>query len=265
MPTSKRPPATAATKKRSTNAKAPGESRRAKTPTSAKTAKTAKSTGRKKAAGPAPDPILKARFEAEMARYRKARDEELAGWDERYEALDAIIGNGLYVAAGYKTARAFLGAEAPDQDERTIKSYCRVARHFDPADEKKYGVSRLEALLDYLEATGGLSDDVKVHPDRQQVRVPGGKGKTAELRRVAFADTTVADLRAATRAARGAAGKTGQKASPLEKAIRALLTKAGLPRVGLRVRKDVVDFTGVAMDDLQRLGAALAKAKLMLD
>ena len=66
-----------------------------KKPAKPKLAKpTRKPASRKKpAAGkPLADPILKARWDAELSRYQRARTEEMAGWDERYEALGAILG-----------------------------------------------------------------------------------------------------------------------------------------------------------------------------
>lgn len=209
---------------------------------------------------PLADPTRKSLYDAELARYRQARDGEMAGWDLRYESLGAILDGELYLAAGFKSARAFLAAEAPDQDERTVRTNIRVARHFDPDDEAKYGPSRLLALLDYLDAAGGLGERVKIHPERQQVSVPGARRGTTT--RVAFADATVAQLRGATRAARAGKGQTGKTASPVEKAVRALLGKTGLGHVTVRVRKDIVDLGGIPVDGLAKLGAALAKAKI---
>ena len=123
-------------------------------PKQASAAPTKRATAAKRAARGAPpeglvDKALKARWEEAIARYRKARTEEIEGWDERYEALGDILDNDppYYLAGGHKTARAFLQAEVPDQDERSVRTYIRVARFFDPEDEAKHGVSKLDLLL----------------------------------------------------------------------------------------------------------------------
>src|SRR5207249_4577746 len=106
---------------------------------------------------PPADRALKARYQAELDRFQQARTGEMAGWDEMYEALDAILYSDppLYLAASFKSARAFLSANLPGVTEDTARGNIRVARSFDPEDEQKHGVSKLLLLLDYLEATGG--------------------------------------------------------------------------------------------------------------
>src|SRR5687767_11771137 len=83
---------------------------------------------RKGQTGVVVDAALKARWNEAIARYRAARDEEVEGWDERYEALGEIIDSEppYYLAGGYKTAREFLKKEVPDQDERSVRAYVRV-------------------------------------------------------------------------------------------------------------------------------------------
>jgi hypothetical protein len=160
------------------------------------------------------DRALKARWNEALERYRVARAEETAGWDERYEALGDIVDAKppLYLAGGFKTAGAFLRAEAPELSERQVRTYIRVARYFDPEDEARHGVSKLEALLDYLEAAGGVPlAPAKLHVERQRVRVKRGKVE----RRVPFAEVTVQELRAAVKKARG--GRSSRPEPPVRK------------------------------------------------
>src|SRR5262245_59858414 len=91
------------------------------------------SIGADKASKPAPiiDANLKARYQAELERFRQARSGEMASWDETYESLDAILYSDppLYLAGGFKTARGFLAEYLPGVAEATVRDYIRVARH----------------------------------------------------------------------------------------------------------------------------------------
>lgn len=206
------------------------------------------------------DRALKARWQDSLARYRTARTAETAGWDDRYEALGEILDGDppYYLAGGYETARAFLAAEAPDQDERTVRTYIRVARWFEPEDEARHGVTKLDALLTYLEAAAGAPlAPAKLNLTKQRVRVPDGK----TTRAVAFAEATADDLRRATRGVRGAA-HGGPTAPPLVKALRQALAAAKLSAIGVRLRGGRIDLSGIAPAQLAALGKALAKLKL---
>jgi hypothetical protein len=216
--------------------------------------------GRAKTAGLV-DEGLKRRWQEALTRYRKARDEEVAGWDERYEALGEILDSDppYYLGGGYKTARAFLQAEVPDQDERTVRTAVRVARWFDPDDEARHGISKLDALLTYLEAAGGAPlAPAKIHLAKQTIRVPQGRS----FRTIPFADAAIADLRAATRAAGQRAGKITKTSPPVVQAIQAALSQAKLRAVAVRLSRGRVALSGIAPDDLARLGKALGSLKL---
>jgi hypothetical protein len=207
------------------------------------------------------DQGLKLRWEEAIARYRKARDEEVAGWDERYEALGDILDSDppYYLAGGHKTARAFLKAEVPDQDERTVRTSIRVARYFDPEDEAQHGISKLDSLLGYLEAAGGAPlAPAKIKLAKQAIRVPEGKG----FRTVPFAETTNEQLRAATRAAAQRAGKVSRASSPVVKAIQEVLSKAKIRGLGVRLSRGRLALSGIALDDVSKVGRALASVKL---
>ena len=204
------------------------------------------------------DKLLKARWQDALARYQKAVSEETQGWDERYEALGEIVESEppLYLAGGYKTARAFFAEQVPGVDERSIRSYIRVAKSFDPEDETKYGISKLEALLDYLQAVGGGPvPPAKINPARQKVRVRRGKLQRLEP----FAEVTVADLKEATRAST----KHPVASLPPEvKELRAALQKAKLGGISVRLRQQKFDLGGIRASDLRKVGKVLASAKL---
>jgi hypothetical protein len=206
------------------------------------------------------DKALKQRWTIEMERLKEARASETAGWDELYEALGEIVASDppLYLAGGYKTARDFLKKELPDKNERTLRSYIRVARHFDPEDEVKHGITKLELLLDYLEVAGGAPlAPAKIRLSKQKVRVASDKAS----RLVPFDEVTVEQLRSAIRVARSSSGKVGKAQPPLVKEIRKALAGKGIGSVGVSLRNKLVVLT-VAPAKLTALCKALAAAKL---
>jgi hypothetical protein len=210
------------------------------------------------------DAGLKARWNEAIERYRKARDEELEGWDERYEALGEILDGDppYYLAGGYKTARDFLQAEVPDQDERVVRAYVRVARYFDPEDEKQHGIWKLDALLNYLEEAGGLPlAPLKINAERQ--RVPVAKGK--RVVRTALPKVSVQQIRQATRQAAAKAGKVNKREPELVRALRRVLSKARLSEVAVSLRAGQIVLGGIRPARLTALGKALAKAKIEAD
>jgi hypothetical protein len=220
-----------------------------------------KKTAGKVARNPLADPVLKARYEDELKRFRQAQSGEMTGWDEMYEALDAILYSDppLYLAGSYKSARAFLAEHLPGMKEETARHNIRVARVFDPEDEKKHGVSKLALLLDYLEATGtSLEPGIKINPDRSKVRVPRGKTTRTEL----FRDVSYDELRAAARAVKGSQAASRSSDPPAVKAIRAALRKGHFGSVGVRLQGGKIAFSSVALGDVASFGRALAKIRL---
>lgn len=207
------------------------------------------------------DKALKARWLDALERYRAGRARQTEDWDARYEALADILESEppYYLAGGYKTARDFLRREAPGEDERSVRTAIRVARHFDPVDEEKYGISKLEALLDYLEAVGGAPlAPAKINLARQSIKVATGKITKARP----FADVTRDEIKAATREALGRAGKVARTLPPVVKQVRGLLAKAKLGAIGVRLRDKKLDLTGIALGAVPKLAKVLAAAKL---
>ncbi|MFI5288454.1 MAG: hypothetical protein ACHQ17_02330 [Polyangia bacterium] len=201
------------------------------------------------------DKQLKLLWQEASERLRQAAGNESGDWDAKWEAVGDIVQHEppLYLAGGFKTTRAFIAASLPGENERSVRRAIRVARHFAPDDERKYGPSNLDALLDYLEARGPLGE-AKVHPERQKVRIPEGK----RSRLVPFARVTVEQLHAATRAARG---RQPSHEPPLVKTLRARLGKNGLRSLSVHFAAGHVSLGGIAPDKLIALGRALAKLR----
>jgi hypothetical protein len=225
-----------------------------------KPSKPAKNPPKPGLAGSLVDQGLRIRWDEALARYRAARGEEIAGWDERYEALGEILDSDppFYLAGGYRTARAFLAAEVPEHDERTVRMYVRVARYFDPEDEVQYGITKLDALLDYLEAAGGAPlAPAKIRPAKARVRISRGGKEIA----VPFGEASKDELKTAIRVAKAKSGHVTKAEPPLVKALRKALAKAGLGKVSVRLQRDELAFGGVPRGHLGALGKALASFK----
>ena len=201
---------------------------------------------------------LKARWQREIARYRAARDSEASDWDDRYEALGDIIEfePPSYLAGGYASVSAFLKAEVPGETERSVRRAIRVARHFEPSDEAAHGISKLEALLDYLKAHGSEpSVPAKIDLARQRVRVADGKSYKMKP----FAEVTVSELRRASRVKAAGATAESAKVPAAVKKWKAALARAKLAQVGVSLKGGLLTFSGIAPAQVKKLGAVLAK------
>ena len=180
-----------------------------------------------------------------IARFRAAFEGESTSWDARYEALDEILNADppYYLAGGYATARAFLKAEVPNESERTVRQGIRVARHFDPEDERRYGITILDALLGYLEAeAGGPLGRAKINLDRQTIPVKDGSGTTM----IPFAEATRQQIQAAARAARGESARASSNVPPLVASLKKAMAAAGLSAIGVSMRGGKVTLSGIA-------------------
>ena len=208
------------------------------------------------------DAAGKARFRDELARLKRARSGEMAGWDETYEAVGEILlaDPPLYLFGGYDSARAFLAAHLPGVSERSVATYVRVAKYFEAEDEAKYGISKLAMLLDYIEATGGAKlIPAKIAPERIKVRLPAPGGGTGTR---PFPELSFDQLRAAVKAAQPDRRPGRVKEAPIVVALRQALAKAKLRGVSVRLRDKKIDLGGIEPERLDELGRALVGAKL---
>jgi hypothetical protein len=183
----------------------------------------------------------------------RAQDAEIARWDEAYEALGEILLSDppLYLAGGFKSAKAFVAEVLPGMRVDTVRASVRVARHFDPDTEKKHGIAKLALLLDYLAAqNGGELPSVRIDPDRSKVATKKGA--------VAFASLSYDELRDAVRAAKSRKGRVTTDA-PEVRALRAVFAKHALGNVTLALRDGRWSFGRVEARQFKDLAAAFAR------
>jgi len=198
-----------------------------------------------------------ARYQAELARLRRARADETEGWDDLYEALDRILADELFVMdeRRFRSARQFLHEEMPGIDERTARQYARVARCFDPTDEQAHGIIKLDALIEYLTAASGAPPGpAKINLDKQRITVGDGQW-------VKFAEASRETIRRATRLLKATSEQQPKKMSPLVKAVKKALTAAGAGTVGVSLTRGQL-LLSIAPSQLNSVGRILAKLEL---
>ena len=186
--------------------------------------------------------------------------EESNHWDAKWEAVDRVLTHDppLYLAGGFKTAKAFCSKHLPGVHLQTVRDHTRVARHFTAAHEAAHGVTALAAPLDYLEAVAGELPRVAIDPARTRVVVRRGRANETVL----FPTLTTDEMRAAARAKRPRRKVTAKPADPVTASIAAALTKARLPALTPTRRRETNLFPPVADADLVGFGKALAAIKL---
>lgn len=217
--------------------------------------------GKKKAKAPAREPdisvkvdaSLKRRYDALAAQIHAAQTKGASAFDSLWEAVGEIIEHEppLFVVAGYATADEFF-KERLGESRRNAFRYVRVAKFASPREEEKYGTTRLDAALSFLEAKLGAP---LAHPplpiafDRLKIPVTrDGKTTSVPLEKAA-----VEEIVAATRAL----DKSGKKkpTSSLERALGEALRKhQTLASSAVRVRAGLVSFTSVPAAALSLFG-----------
>lgn len=169
------------------------------------------------------DPAKAKRWREALARFEKSSVAEAEHLDDRFEAIDEIRTEQLYLQGGFRTEAAFFAKHLPGLAIRTIDDHCVAARYFTPEHLRAHGVTHLAYLGRVLEKKNGgkrLPRDVRIDPATTRVRVPVGRGKHESL---LFPAMTTQKLRAALRGA----DDTGSKAASIVLATRAVVVREG--------------------------------------
>lgn len=192
-----------------------------------------------------------ARYDALLKAFHEAQGTEFGGWDAAYEALDSLLHSEppLFIAGGYKTAKAFLGAVLPGVALSTVRDGVRVARHFNADDERKYGVRKLALLIDYLEAESG-TELPRVRIDLAKTKVDVGE------KRVLFTSLSFDEMRDVARKKKSAKGRAGTDA-PGVRALRRVFGGSGLGNVAVQCRGERWSLGRIEERQFADLGAAL--------
>ena len=138
---------------------------------------------------------------------------------------------------------------------RNASRFIRVARFASAKDESKYGVTKLDAALSFIEAKIGAP---LAHPPLP-IAFEKLRFETKDGRKLTLEAARVADIQAATRAL------SPKKAAPTSSAERALVETFGRHRsfdgIHFRVRNGLVNILGVPLASLGIFGTVLHETK----
>lgn len=192
---------------------------------------------------------------------RAADREGASAFDQKWEAVSAIVEHDppLYLAGGMATVKEFLSKHV-GETERTARRYMRVARYASPAEEVRFGTTKLDSILDYFEAKAGQPLEGRLPVDFAKVRL-SVKRDDKDVR-LGLEELTLDELRVETRKLRRSGGQAPAKASPIAKAIANVLKGARLGSIGVRVAGGKVWLGGIPLEAWRELVDALRKVEL---
>ena len=203
------------------------------------------------------DPKLKKAYDGLVAVIAEASKKEAMDFDRRWEAAAKIIDHNppLYTLGGYANADAFY-RDVMQEEPRNARRYVRVAKYASPDEETRYGTSKLDAALGFIEAKLGHPLE---HPPLpvafEKLRIPVTSGSKS------LDDVSVPEITAATSKLTGASYKKAK--TPAQAAIMTQLAKMkSLSDVRVHEIGGVVSFTGVPLAAIHHFIRALMAAKL---
>lgn len=204
---------------------------------------------------------LRKRWQRAIDAVKDAKREGASAFDVLWETVSEIIDHDppLYLAGGFATAGAFL-TEHLGETERTARRWMRVARYASPAEEARYGVSKLDAVIAYIEAKSGGALQGRLPVAFEKLKIPVERdGKSVQ---VPLDEATVDAVEAATRKLRRAEKKPPRAASPALVAITRALSKGKLRGVSAKISGGKLMLGAVPLDALRDLADALRKIQL---
>jgi hypothetical protein len=200
-------------------------------------------------------------FAAAKARLAKLQAQGMVAFDAYWETVASLTEGErpLYLGGGYRSVKAFIAAELPDENERTVRRNVLVARCFSPADESKHGINFLEEVALFAQAQAGAAEPPRaIDLDRLKIPVVTRDG---DHRSKPARDATIAEIRSARRGA--TKGASRKRSSPTETAVRAALAKTpALRGVTVRYAGGALSLGSIPLQGLPALLKALAKLKL---
>ena len=206
------------------------------------------------------DPKLKKAYDALVAKIADASHAEAVDFYARWHAAANVVNHTppLYTLGGYASASAFYH-EVMKENPRNAQRYVRVVELTSVGDDQKYGgVSKLDAVLGFIEAKVGHP---VVHPPLpvalDRLRIPNGK-RTASVE-----EATVAQVRAATAKLTASWHKKPKTAAQV--AVLAALSKVdSLKDVKAHEHDGLMTFSNVPIGAMNHFVRALSSAKLPL-
>jgi len=187
----------------------------------------------------------------------KTKIDGARAWDQFWEAVGSVIDHDppLYLAGGVSTIRDFLGKYV-GEDERAARRNVRVAKYATPDDEARYTITKLDAVLTYLEAKMGGPPNGRVPIDFAKVRIP----KDGHERGLPIEQASIPQVRAATRAL---GPKHAAKTSPVvAEVLRALRSVPKGKGVEVHYAGGYVSLRKIPAHAFKEVMRALARAEV---
>ena len=195
------------------------------------------------------DPARQRRYDELAKAMRGARLGEARGFDAYWESVGEVIDAQLYIEGGYSTADAWMKAVV-HEPKRTALRNVRVARYASPDEESRWGVTKLDAALSFIEAKLGAPIAGKLPIKLDALRIPverDGKKGTRGLD-----DVDAAEIAVATKRLRRVDGTERARRSPIEPAyVDAIQKVAGLRGMSVRFHDGRISFGNVPMSQLE--------------
>ncbi len=207
------------------------------------------------------DRALKKRWDALHDALKGALREGASAFDRLWETAAEIVEHDppLYLAGGFATDKAFF-ADVLNETERSARRNMRVAKYASPDEEVRYGTSKLDAVLGFLDAKNGGPPRTRTPVDFEKLRIPVTRaGKTVAAK---VEDATVEEIAAATRAARRKTGTAPRKTSPVAAAVARELRSGALRGISVHVAAGKLALGDIPLAALPALAKALARIKL---
>jgi hypothetical protein len=207
--------------------------------------------------------VLKRRWQEAVAQLERARREGAGAFDQLWETVDQIVSHDppLYLAGGIATAKGFI-ERFTGETVRTAQRLMRVARYASPDEENRYGVSKLDAAISYVEAKLGAPAKGRVPIDFAALRIEVERGGAQH--RLTLDQATVQEVQAALRALGRKRRPAPKRASPAVRAIVDVLRRGSAPLRQVTVSLTHERFTlgNISASALPELGRQLARLKL---
>jgi hypothetical protein len=204
---------------------------------------------------------LRKRWQKALEVIKDAKREGAAAFDVLWETVAEIVDHDppLYLAGGLATTKAFL-SEHLEETERSARRWMRVAKFASPTEEARYGVSKLDAVIAYLEAKSGgpIKGSLPVAFDKLKIPVERD-GKTLQ---VPLDEATVEQVHTAARKLSRAAQKRPARTSPVLVAITRELSKGKLRGISAKISSGKLMLGAVPLDALTDLADALRRIEL---
>ncbi len=207
------------------------------------------------------DRALRSAWQAQLGRLEGASHEGAGAFDERYESAAAILEHNppLYLAGGCATFRDFC-QKFMHEDERSVRRNMRVAKYATPSHEERFGVSKIDAALNFIDAKLGHPVIGKLPVDFTALKFDVGTG--SDKRRIGFDEATTQQIQEAARALARKSGSTRKTSSPVVLAFAKVLSGKTLGGVSVRVSGEHVFLGRVPIARVSDLARALLKLKL---